>query len=94
MVGDISQMGPGVSLWWALLSAAVGMALVVFVVARVWREHRQMQTKRCQDVEEVFGDGGDDKVVQESSTGTRGIPKGDDLQSEMHREGQIGEDRK
>lgn len=40
MVLDITQMGPQMSLWWALVSLAVGLGIVVLIAVKIWRENR------------------------------------------------------
>lgn len=56
MLGDITQMGPGMSLGWALLSLAVGVAIVVLIAVRIWREKR--------DEHRADDQGGDGDVPQ------------------------------
>lgn len=44
MIADITQMSPGISLGWALMSLAVGVMIVAVVVWRLWRDHQKKKT--------------------------------------------------
>lgn len=58
MPGEVTQMGPGISLWWALLSLAVGVAIVVLIAVRVWRETRERREKKGAEEGEAESDAG------------------------------------
>ena len=77
MILDITQMGPGISLWWALLSLAVGVALVALIVLRVWKENRQRRAQR--EKRQGEKNGGQDSEARKKDDSIDGDAGGDEL---------------
>lgn len=67
MVLDVTQMGPGISLWWALLSLAVGLGIVVLIVVKIWRENLQ---KKSETTEKAAAEYGEERGREQGAEGS------------------------